>query len=131
MSHSSITTSGHADSTSYINGPPSSSLSTAVFNISAHLGNQLCVKDKLGKYQATGTNDKTLDTLPAFDSCLPLEGLTNLMDVIIGCHSDEQLRLLSSELMSAVLISSKCVLTYLRVLCTIILIPATNFFLFS
>jgi hypothetical protein len=94
--------------------PPSLSLSTAATNISANLTNLRCVGEELGKYQATGTKDKTLDTLRAFVSCPPSEGLTNLMDDIIGSHSDEQLRQLAFHLMNAVLLPNKCIPTCIQ-----------------
>ena len=74
-----MTTSGQADSSSY-NGPPSSSLSTAISNFSEYCRNLEHVEERLGAYQTTVKSDKTLDVIRAFLDCLPLDGRRNLMD---------------------------------------------------
>jgi len=110
-----MTTSGQADSSSY-NGPPSSSLSTAISNYTEYSRNLEHVKEKLGAYQTTGTSDKTLDVLLGFLDFLPLDGRRYLMDDIIGCGSDDHLRQLASHLLSAVILPSKCIPTGIQLL---------------
>lgn len=110
-----MTTSGQADSSSY-NGPPSSSLSTAISNFGEYWRNLEHVEEKLGAYQTTRTSDKTLDVLRAFLDCLPLDGRRNLIDDIIGCGSDDHLRQLASHLLSALILPSKCIPTGIQLL---------------
>jgi len=72
-------------------GPPSSSISTAISNLSEYCRNLEHVEEKLGVYQMAGPNDKTFDVLRAFLDSLRLDGQRNLMDDIIGCCSDDHL----------------------------------------
>ena len=65
------------------------------------------VQERLLQYQPIGVHDKTLPILDTFRKYLPLDGRGNICNDVLQCVSDEELRALSQNLLTAILIPSE------------------------
>jgi hypothetical protein len=86
--------------------PESSSPSSALTNPTVYIEMLSDVNKKLASYQPLSTSDNSVVVLKAFTQYLPRDGMRNIYDDILDCSSDEELRILATHLMTALLVPS-------------------------
>lgn len=84
----------------------SSSPSSALTNPTVYIEMLSDVNKKLASYQPLSTSDNSVVVLKAFTQYLPRDGMRNICDDILDCSSDEELRILATHLMTALLVPS-------------------------
>lgn len=87
--------------------PESSALSSAPTDSTHYYISMANTQTRLRSYSPEGKDDETVTILKAFVELLPRDGAYNIVDDILQSESDENLRLLASNLRTAVLIPSK------------------------